>query len=645
MTIDVTVSMAFDGSTWQTPRASMTWTDVSPFVSFRDGMEITRGRTTARDEMRTGSCSFTLIDDDRTFDPENAAGPYYGFLTPGVPVKVTASVSSGAAEDLFWDVDELFWDVDPLDWGGAASYDRFFGFVEDFPNGSLGPADQRLLIPIVAHDALGMLAAGRQPSSVLSHTVTQMSPVAFWPLDETGGDVMWERVDGFEGTYSPGTTALSETVTNGGVSLPGIDFDGSHYGFVKDKLARVLTRPLSVTMIVSPPDETTVVTPFYAGDGTSIELAMLLDNNSFSGVLRGGPAPTLVSSTDVELADGGLHLLAFRALGSGAGQLFFDGELVTDFTSTPAVSGSAKDGTWIGGIPNHYYTMHEGFLSSVAVWDRAVSIGELAAIYAAAVAPLDGQTTDERIDWILDRAGFPSADRNLTVGYTGLGPAVLDSQFTLDLIRRIEQTEQGRFFISTAGDATFHARYHGQLVASSSSATFADDGTDVTYADVEVSRLRRFVFNKVTVSADGLSAVTVEDAASIAAHGERAVTIDAPLLQAATAQQSLGEYVLANSKDTHLRVFGLTVPLHRDFATLAPLVLPLELADRVTFERTPLGTGAAISAAQTVEGYTERFDTKQWWWTPHLSPAEPVTFATWDGTGDAHEWDAGVWGY
>jgi hypothetical protein len=89
-------------------------------------------------------------------------------------------------------------------------------------------------------------------------------------------------------------------------------------------------------------------------------------------------------------------------------------------------------------------------------------------------------------------------------------------------------------------------------------------------------------------------------------------------------------------------VFGLSVPLHRDFAGLAPDVLGLEQGDRVTFERQPLGTGTGISVDQIVEGYSEHFDTKTWTWTPHLSPAEPVTFGMW-GTG---AWGTTfIWGY
>jgi hypothetical protein len=178
------------------------------------------------------------------------------------------------------------------------------------------------------------------------------------------------------------------------------------------------------------------------------------------------------------------------------------------------------------------------------------------------------------------------------------------------------------------GEATFHARYHSQLVESSSSATFSDTGDDSPYAAVEINRPRQFIFNKVTVTTDDESPVTLSDAASMTAYGEREVSVDVPLMENENARRSLGEYILTTSKDPQPRVFGLSVPVHRDLVNIGAAVLDLEQGDRVTFERTPVGEGDPISWEQTIEGYTERFTSTTWTWTPHLSPAEPVTFGT-----------------
>jgi hypothetical protein len=177
-------------------------------------------------------------------------------------------------------------------------------------------------------------------------------------------------------------------------------------------------------------------------------------------------------------------------------------------------------------------------------------------------------------------------------------------------------------------------------VASSVSATFSDDGSNSPYAEVEVVSPRRFIFNTVTVQGPA-GKVIVSDDSSAVSFGNRGTLVDTPL-DDVDLQRSLGDYVLVKSKDPQARVFGLRVPVHKDLPEIGPDVIPLEQGDRVTFERTPLGVGDPIVYEQIIEGYTERFDSVSWTWTPHLSPAEPVTFGVW-GTG---AWDDSLtWGY
>lgn len=619
--------MAFDGSTWQTPSADVTWTDVSDSVLVSDGVQITRGRATNRDEVQAGTCTLTLKDQDRRFDAENASGPYYGFLNPGVPVWVTVTV-------------------------GATTYDRFYGFVEDFPQVSPDPADRVCYVPIEAVDAFGMLALARQPESVLEVEILVDDPIAYWRLSEQAGAVARDSVGVGDGEYLAGTSGLSTTATSAaGSELRGIDFDGEHYIEISEGSSALTGRPCVLEAVVAPgPDNSTGGRTLHLSGSGATDGWFILNFAAptpetwtvFGAVVDGG-GDNLASSEAQDTSDY-FHHVAYRRRASSTDIVYIDGVDDTDSVATYAPSGfAAAPGVVLGhskvaGAISGYH----GFAAHVAAFDADIGATRIAAHAEAALAPLDGQMTGERIGWMLDQAGFPTADRNLTTGYSPLGPANLNSEYTLDLVRRVEKSEQGRFFIARNGDATFHARYHGQLVATTPSATFSDTGSSSPYRSVEVVRPRRFIFNKVTVSTDGQVPVTVQDDSSIGAHGERETTVDAPLLPSTTAQRSLGEYVLAWSKDPQPRVFNLSVPLHKNFDTLGPDVLALEQGDRVAFERTPLGAGDPISWEQTLEGYTERFDSVAWTWTPHLSPAEPVTFGVW-GTGT---WGGSfVWGY
>lgn len=74
------------GYTWQT--ASPVWTDVTAYVD--DGVDTTvnRGRSSELDTFQTGTARFSLVNNDRRFDPSHAAGPYFGQLLPNVPVRI-----------------------------------------------------------------------------------------------------------------------------------------------------------------------------------------------------------------------------------------------------------------------------------------------------------------------------------------------------------------------------------------------------------------------------------------------------------------------------------------------------------------------------------------------------------------------------
>jgi hypothetical protein len=643
VTINITVKAAFDGSTWQTPRADITWTDITAYVQHSAGVSISRGRSGRRDEVRAGTCSLTLIDRTRRFDPENTAGPYYGFLNPGVPLWVYASELSADVEDVFWGVDDFFWGSEDFVWGAATVYDRFFGFIEDWPQTSPDPADRFVYVPVDATDAFGMLALGRQ-RSVLENEILADSPLAYWPLDESSGDVMRDRSGHFmDGTYTAGTTGLSGSA--------GLTLDGEHVGTLPD--------PLPVNgdaLVIEAFVDLSVVSTDDLSDGQRLAICELAGTDVVNWFgfevrdatsrtvrlvhgCRGATFPGFSASADF-IADRPRHVamrtdgaVAFYVDGVLAPYLSLDPVDVPEYTGTAAgqrIGGSKANGTF------------RGVLSDVAVFDVSVTGSRVADHAAASLAALDGGTTTERIAYLLDSTGFPDDDRDLTSGFTTLGIADHDGQFTLDLLRRIEKTEQGRFFIGKNGDASFQARYHGQLVATATSATFADDGSEISYSSVEVARPRALVYNKVTVTTDGQSPLVVEDATSTGTHGERETSVDAPLLPTANTQQSLAEYVLANSKDPQLRVTGLSVPIHKDWTTLPSIVLPLEQGDRVAFQRTPVGVGSAIDVEQTLEGYQERFDTTSWTWTPNLSPAEPVTFCVWGTVTWAGTF---IWGY
>ena len=62
--------------------------DVSDQV---DGITTTRGRNAQADLFQTGTLTLRIVDQNGDFNPQNAAGPYYGLLTPLRKVQITGT--------------------------------------------------------------------------------------------------------------------------------------------------------------------------------------------------------------------------------------------------------------------------------------------------------------------------------------------------------------------------------------------------------------------------------------------------------------------------------------------------------------------------------------------------------------------------
>ena len=71
--------------------ASALIVDVSNVV---DGITTTRGRNAQADTFQTGTLTLRIVDQNGDFNPQNAAGPYYGLLTPMRKVQITATYGS-----------------------------------------------------------------------------------------------------------------------------------------------------------------------------------------------------------------------------------------------------------------------------------------------------------------------------------------------------------------------------------------------------------------------------------------------------------------------------------------------------------------------------------------------------------------------
>ncbi|MFZ5876736.1 MAG: hypothetical protein ACOYXU_10035, partial [Nitrospirota bacterium] len=312
-------------------------------------------------------------------------------------------------------------------------------------------------MPVQAYDGFDKLARAKIPRTVLEAEILTDSPLGYWPLDETSGSVMVDRSgNGYDGVYVDGTTDLSvEVSTTGQAKLRGIEFDGEHRGVVEDFAVGITDRPAAVEFVTrvdadNPPAALTVSAVSF-GTGATAEgfdstFAWDASTWTVSGQLYDGDSNNSVSnqSDDTAHRTPPWHV-AYRRASSGDAVIYLDGVDTTTNTGTLPGPDAGQPGASIGARKaQDLGTGFHGFLAAVAVYDHDVSAARMLAHANAAIAPLDNQTTDQRIGYVLDEIDWPTNLRNLESGDTTLGPATFKpGDSALEYLRLIEATEDG----------------------------------------------------------------------------------------------------------------------------------------------------------------------------------------------------------
>lgn len=590
------------GSTWKTADGSITWTDVTAYVLDGSAITVRRGRQSELDEYTAGVCSFRLKHTDRRFDPSTTGGPYGSNLKPGVPVRITATYN-------------------------AVTYPVFRGFVTGWPQ-EYDRADRVSFVPVQAVDGFRHLSGYPGASSSFVAALDDLGPSHWWRLDNGDEFVVPDH----------GTTKADGT-TNAAVAFDGEPLDGVNPSgnFANDSYVLI--------------DQSFV-------NSRGHDYTFLLNTTTADGAIFTEAGPALgtyrvyvdsagkVSWLDVEfltgirssvaVTDGETHLVV---ISPGNSKVYVDGVDVTEVFAPGSYDVSPDGRPFIGAFGvGESVGRYVGQLAHLALFSFSTLTGSVADDLYDAWQRWVGETADTRVGRILDAVGWPAGLRDLEAG-DPLGPA-LTATNALAQIQDVEKTEQGRFFISRDGKARLMNRYFfvTEPTSATSQATFVDNGTALSYADISFTYDDALVTNIATGSRVDGPTVTVTDQTSIDTY--RPASEDFPNLQLSSDTQvrSLMEYRVDRYKDPQLRVAGVELKPYRNLAALAPAVLGRELAERVTLARTPQDTGSAISAVGLIEAVEHHITAKTWTTRLAVSPVDTRSYAvwgtsTWDGVG------------
>jgi len=573
--IDVTVEAAFGDNPLDT---SPTWTDISAYV--RD-VSISRGRQSEFAKYAPGTATIRLDNRDRRFDPEYTSGPYYGDLVPMVPVRVTSN------------------------YNGGTDYTLYYGFITGWPT-VYNQANTDAVSIVKAIDANRLLGNTVIDVDDYRDAVVAENPLVYYPMQEQDTEtVPFVQPSGASLTYTWDNSNASSNIrypVNSSNSLRGL--------FQVDAVSSYNWRTVMFWCDVS---DNVIFNGDQQTDNVDLRLVVTAGDTATSVALDydTGFDPRRVTDTALLDLSTGWHFVVFT----------FDTtahtyELIIDNVSR--MSGSVPTGTNVSMVDQFRFSdIRTRTISHVATFAGAASSLDIAGLWTLGSQGYSGELSSTRLTRTLDDVSWPAAWRDIETGVQTVGEYRPARTVARDYNEQIPVAEQGDLFISRDGEVAFVNRTttdNANIVA-----LFDDDGTDYPFATIEVdANTVDAIRNSISVIY-ATDTVTVEDSASVTAYGRAQDILDARLIDDSDTAETIGNVVLAKTKDPRTRVRSLEVNVRTD-PTMVPTIAQLELADDVVVAFTPTGVGDELWRAVRVQGVSHRITSSSWVTQLYLAP-------------------------
>lgn len=251
------------------------------------------------------------------------------------------------------------------------------------------------------------------------------------------------------------------------------------------------------------------------------------------------------------------------------------------------------------------------------------SSAQIAEEYSRGATAFGGELSSVRLGRALDDAGWPTAFRQIETGVQPVGAYRPLRSPTVRYVEQVESAEQGALFVNAAGEVEFQSRTTAETV--NVAAIFDDGGVDLPFAGVSVDAHTVDAIRNNVVVNYAYGTTTSTDAGSVAAYGQATQTVDAGLVDDPTVAQSIGDNLLARTKDPRTRITSLNINMRRDPTNLIPAVASLDLADDVVVSLTPTGVGDPLWRAVSVQGLSHTVTPDSWDVTMYLAPGPVAT--------------------
>ena len=584
------------------------WTDITADV--RDAVDTNRGRQHETDRFQTGTLAFTLDNRLGRYDPWNTASPYTGKVIPGKPVRLQATdPNTSTTTALFTGVTDVWttgWAAPSYATVQLSCVDWFAYMTNQYLNTSLYPktvlADSpnlymRMGDPVGSAHLADSSAHANSPSTP-GGTVVLGQAGAVQNNSGTGADLA-------NGTTTPagyiyvtpnaGLTGTAWTVEcwyktsswsawGGTTNILYAQIDAGGFGVVQ-----VYVTPTGILNILD-------ITP-----GTGItDLA----------VASASPIP----------ADGNWHHLAATTTSP---YLYIDGNapgasVITNTGVTAKTAASTIVGAQLGGFPSW-----PGMLAEFALYPTALPTANIRAHYNAGGAPVE--TSGARIARIASWSAIPTANAAIDNGKSLVQAitAAVTTTTTISYDQLVEQTEDGAFFMSGAGQLRFMSR-DAVYTNLTSTVTFGDNPGEIPFElapTIALDTLDQYVSTSVQRNGGNTQIADTGQLGKQYQQSGLLQTNDTEVL--GLANWLLGQFSIAPKP----RIRSITVhPVVTPTGTATTALLGLELGAVVTVNRHTLpGAGTAFAQICNVEGINHHIDpgTGDWNVLLQLTPLPP----------------------
>ena len=175
---------------------------------------------------------------------------------------------------------------------------------------------------------------------------------------------------------------------------------------------------------------------------------------------------------------------------------------------------------------------------------------------------VNGQTTGQRINSILDAISWPASLRSIDTGDSLCQADPGSVRTALMALKVVEATEQGAFYVTGEGNAIFKSRSNVTKTNGAAPITvFNNNGSDIGYYNITFAHDDKLIINSTTVTNNGGTAQNATDAASQLLYYPHNYAMPNLVGQTDADALNIAQLYTATRKDTTIRIDNLTLDL------------------------------------------------------------------------------------